>query len=259
MSFHDLFDLTGRAALVTGGSKGIGKAIARALAEAGADVILVARHEDELAAAAAEVGDGLDDVKVAVRVCDMNDRPAVDALADWAIRTLGKVDILINSAGSNVPQNLVDIDDDDWDRIVELNLTSCMRLARALAPRMIENGWGRIVHLSSVMGLASNPGRGAYSATKAALIGMTRAHALELGPSGVTVNCIAPGPIMTDLPMNLLSNEQKQSFAELTAVKRWGQVIDVVGPAMLLASDAGAFITGTTLLVEGGMICRTFE
>ena len=258
MSFHDLFDLNGRAALVTGGSKGIGKAIARALAEAGADVILVARGEDELAAAAAEVGDGLS-VKVAVRVCDMIDRPAVDALADWAIRTLGKVDILINSAGSNVPQNLVDIDDDDWDRIVELNLTSCMRLARALAPRMIENGWGRIVHLSSVMGLASNPGRGAYSATKAALIGMTRAHALELGPSGVTVNCIAPGPVMTDLPMNLLSDEQKQSFAELTAVKRWGQVIDMVGPAMLLASDAGAFITGTTLLVEGGMICRTFE
>jgi NAD(P)-dependent dehydrogenase (short-subunit alcohol dehydrogenase family) len=258
MSFHDLFDLTGRAALVTGGSKGIGKAIARALAEAGADVILVARHEDELTAAAAEVGDGLD-VKVLVRVCDMNDRPSVDALAAWAIETLGKVDILINSAGSNVPQNLVDIDDEDWDRIVELNLTSCMRLARALAPGMIENGWGRIVHLSSVMGVASNPARGAYSATKAALIGMTRAHALELGPSGVTVNCLAPGPVMTDLPMNLLSDEQKQSFAELTAVKRWGQVIDMVGPAMLLASDAGAFITGTTLLAEGGMICRTFE
>ncbi len=124
---------------------------------------------------------------------------------------------------------------------------------------MIERRWGRIIHLSSVMALASNPGRGLYSGTKAALIAMARAHALELGPFGITVNCLAPGPIATDLPMNLLSAEQKQRFSDRTAVKRWGQPIDMVGPTLMLASDAGAYITGNVILADGGMLCRTFD
>lgn len=255
---NKLFDLTGRVALITGGSKGIGKAMARAFAEAGADVAISARHEDELKSAVAEIGAGLSR-KIAYRVADMASREQTDDLARWALDTFGRVDILVNNAGSNKPQNLVDATDDLWDQIIELNLTSCMRLARALAPQMIARKWGRIIHLSSVMALASNPGRGSYSATKAALIGMMRAHALELGPVGVTVNCIAPGPVATDLPMNLLNDEQKRRFAELTAVKRWGQTIDMVGPAMMLATDAGAFITGTVVVADGGMLCRTFD
>jgi NAD(P)-dependent dehydrogenase (short-subunit alcohol dehydrogenase family) len=255
---NTLFDLKGRVALITGGSKGIGKAIARGFAEAGADVAIAARHEDELRKAAEEIGEGLS-TRVEYRVTDMHDRKQVDELAGWAIRTLGKVDILVNNAGSNRPQPLVAIQDQDWDQIVELNLTACMRLARAVAPGMVERKWGRIIHLSSVMALASNPGRGCYSATKAALLGMARAHALELGPHGVTINSIAPGPIATDLPMSVLNDEQKAKFRELTAVKRWGQVADLVGPALLLASEAGAFITGNVLLVDGGMLCRTFD
>lgn len=255
---HPLFDLTGRTALVTGGSKGIGLAIARALAEAGADVAVSARHESELQAAVEQIGRGLSR-KVAYRVSDMSDRWQTDSLAAWAVETFGRVDILFNNAGNNKPQPLVDTTDPLWDEIIELNLTSCMRLARALAPQMIARKWGRIIHLSSVMALASNPGRGCYSATKAALIGMARAHALELGPHGVTVNCIAPGPIATDLPMNLLNDEQKHKFAELTAVKRWGQTSDMVGPALLLASEAGAYITGNVILADGGMLCRTFD
>ena len=183
----------------------------------------------------------------------------MDDLAAWSLANMGPVSILVNNAGSNRPQPLVEIQDKDWDEIIELNLTSCMRLARSLTPAMIEQKWGRIIHLSSVMALASNPGRGCYSATKAALIGMTRAHALELGPHGITVNCIAPGPIATDLPMSVLNDEQKKKFKELTAVKRWGQVIDMVGPALLLASDAGAYITGNVILADGGMLCRTFD
>ncbi|MFO0871271.1 MAG: 3-oxoacyl-ACP reductase family protein [Pirellulales bacterium] len=256
--FHQLFNLTGRVALITGGSKGIGKAIARALAEVGADVAISARHEDELRDAASEIGAGLG-TRVETFVADMYQRGDVDRLAAWALRTFGRVDILINNAGSNRPQLLVDTTDDSWDRIFELNVTSCMRLARALAPQMVEHRWGRIIHLSSVMALASNPGRGCYSATKAALIGMARAHALELGPYGVTVNCIAPGPVATDLPMSVLNDEQKRKFAELTAVKRWGQTSDMVGPALLLASDAGAFMTGTVIVADGGMLCRTFD
>jgi NAD(P)-dependent dehydrogenase (short-subunit alcohol dehydrogenase family) len=253
-----LFDLSGRTALVTGGSKGIGKAVARGYAEAGADVMICARHEDELQVAAQEIGDHLD-VRVEYLVTDMVDRSDVDTLARETLSRLGKVDILFNNAGSNSPQSLVDTTEEIWDRILELNFTSCMLLARSLVPGMIERRWGRIIHTSSVMAFASNPGRGLYSATKGALVAMARAHALELGPYGITVNCLAPGPVMTDLPMNLLNDEQKKLFAERTAVKRWGQVQDMVGPTLLLSSDAGAFITGTTILADGGMICRTFD
>ena len=256
--FENLFNLRGRVALVTGGSKGIGKAVARGFAEAGADVAIAARHENELQQAAEEIAAGLT-VRVASRSADMTSRDQIRELAEWAERTFGKVDILVNNAGSNEPQLLLETTDAVWDRILELNLTSCMQLSRAVAPRMIQQRWGRIIHLSSVMALASNPGRGLYSATKAALIGMARAHALELGPYGITVNCLAPGPVATDLPMNLLNEEQKRRFAERTALKRWGQTIDMVGPALLLASDAGAYITGTVILADGGMLCRTFD
>jgi NAD(P)-dependent dehydrogenase (short-subunit alcohol dehydrogenase family) len=254
---HPLFDLAGKSALVTGGSKGIGKAIARLFAEAGAEVAICSRHEDELTSAAAEIAEGLS-VRCVHRVADMTKRDDVDALADWSVSSLGKIDILVNNAGSNEPQALLAQSDESWDRIMELNLTSCMRLSRALAGDMVERGWGRIIHLSSIMALVSNPGRGAYSATKAALVGMMRAHALELGPRGVTVNCIAPGPIMTDLPMSLLSDEQKKSFAERTALQRWGDPIDMAGPALMLASEAGRYITGAVIVADGGMICRSF-
>jgi NAD(P)-dependent dehydrogenase (short-subunit alcohol dehydrogenase family) len=256
--YTSLFDLTGRSALVTGGSKGIGKAVARGLAEAGADVMICARHEQELRAAADEIADQLS-VRVETIVADMTDRQQVAHLADEAMRRLGKVDILFNNAGNNQPQTLLDTTEEVWQRILELNFTSCMLLARALVPGMIERQWGRIIHTSSVMAFASNPGRGLYSATKAALIAMAKAHALELGPHGITVNCLAPGPVMTDLPMNLLNDQQKQAFAERTAVKRWGEVADMVGPVLLLASAAGAFITGTAILADGGLLCRTFD
>lgn len=254
----ELFNLSGRTALVTGGSKGIGKAVARGLAEAGASVAISARHEDELKAAQAEIADGLD-VRVEYFVADMCDRAAVKKLAADVLSKFGRCDVLFNNAGSNKPQPLVEATEEAWDNIVELNLTSCMLLSRELAPSMIKNKWGRIVYTSSIMGLASNPARGCYSATKAALIGMARAQALELGPHNITVNCLAPGPVATDLPMSLLSPEQKKIFAERTAVKRWGQPVDMVGPVLMLATQAGAFITGNVILADGGILCRTFD
>ncbi len=254
----ELFNLSGRAALVTGGSKGIGKAVARGLAEAGANVAISARHEDELKKAKAEIADGLN-VKVEYFVADMFDRGAVKKLAADVLTRFGRCDVLFNNAGSNKPQPLVDTTEEAWDNIVELNLTSCMLLSKELVPAMIKNKWGRIVYTSSIMGLASNPARGCYSATKAALIGMARAQALELGPHNITVNCLAPGPVATDLPMSLLSPEQKKIFAERTAVKRWGQPVDMVGPVLMLSTDAGAFITGNVILADGGILCRTFD
>ncbi|MEC7720075.1 MAG: SDR family oxidoreductase [Planctomycetota bacterium] len=255
---NKLFDMTGRCALVTGGSKGIGKAVARGYAEAGANVVISARTEADLKEAVDEISEGLD-VHVSYFVADMGDRDQVKALANYATETLGKVDILFNNAGSNKPQPLVETTEDVWDEILELNFTSCMLLSQELAPGMIERGWGRIVYTSSVMAVASNPGRGLYSATKAALIAMSKAQALELGPHGITVNCLAPGPIATDLPMSLLNDEQKKRFAERTAMKRWGEVEDMVGPVLLMSSDAGAYVTGTYILADGGLVCRTFD
>jgi NAD(P)-dependent dehydrogenase (short-subunit alcohol dehydrogenase family) len=171
---------------------------------------------------------------------------------------MGRVDILVNNAGSNTPQSLDQTTDESWDQIMELNLNSCMRLSRAVVGGMKERKWGRLIYTSSIMALASNPGRGAYSATKAALTGMVRAYALELGPYNITVNCLAPGPFLTDLPLNLLSKDEKEAFAARPALKRWGEPAELAGPALLLASEAGSYITGTTIVVDGGTLCRTF-
>lgn len=252
-----LFDLTGKVALITGGSKGLGKAMARGFAEAGADIVICSRHQDELEQALPEILKGTN-ARGRSFVVDMTNRSEVNALAKSAVEVMGKVDILVNNAGSNVPQMIDEIEDEKWDRIVELNLTSCMSLSRALIPQMKHRRWGRIIHISSVMGLTSKAGRGCYSATKAALIGLARAMALDLGPHGITCNCIAPGPFATDLPMSVLSKAEQDVFAERTALGRWGDPRELAGPALLLASDAGSYITGTTLLVDGGNLCKTF-
>ncbi len=251
----DLFNLDGRVALVTGGSKGLGKEMARGFAEAGADVMISSRSEDDLKDAASYIGEGLD-VKVEWKVADMIDREASDQLAVETISRLGKVDIVVNNAGSNTPQAIDEIVDEDWDRIVELNLTSCMRLTRAVVPGMKERKWGRVIHISSILGLGSKEARNVYSATKAGLIGMAQASALDLGPFNITVNCIAPGPFLTDLPMSLLSDEEKKKFSDMTALDRWGQPRELAGPALFLASEAGSYTTGTTILVDGGAYAR---
>ena len=251
----ELFDLSGKTALVTGGNKGLGKAMARGLAECGADVMIASRSEEELEAAAAEIGEGADG-RIEWKVVDMLERGAVDELADETLERFGKVDILINNAGMNQPQAIDEITDDVWDRVTEVNLTTHMRLTRMLVPQMKERQWGRIIHISSVLGVGSKPGRNVYSATKAALIGMAKASALDLGPHGITVNCIAPGPILTDMPMSLLNDQEKKEFSDRTALNRWGQPRELAGPAIFLASDASSYVTGEVLLVDGGAFAR---
>ncbi|MGC8638577.1 MAG: SDR family NAD(P)-dependent oxidoreductase [Isosphaeraceae bacterium] len=252
-----LFDLSGRVALVTGGSKGLGKAMALGFAQAGADVVISSRHEDELQAAAREIRSG-SQARVEYVVADMSRRGEADRLAQAAIETMSRVDILVNNAGSNLPQTIDQIKDEDWDRLVELNLSSCMALCRALAPFMKERRWGRIIHISSIMGFSSAGGRNAYSATKSALLGLARASASDLGPYGITVNCIAPGPFLTDLPKSILTQEKQDEFARGTALGRWGQPEELIGPALLLASDAGSYITGASLVVDGGCLAKIF-
>jgi NAD(P)-dependent dehydrogenase (short-subunit alcohol dehydrogenase family) len=252
---NPLFDLTGRVALITGGSRGLGLAMARAFAAAGADIVISSRHEDELRTALQEVqsaGPG----RAAYVVADMTNRDDVQNLACKAMSQMGRVDILVNNAGSNVPQAIDEIRDEDWDRFLELNLTSCMSLTRALAPQMKERRWGRVIHISSIMGLASTQGRNVYSASKSALIGLCKASALDLGGYNITVNCLAPGPFLTDLPGKVLTEAQKAALAQRTALGRWADPRELAGPALLLASDAGSYITGTVLIVDGGTLCK---
>jgi NAD(P)-dependent dehydrogenase (short-subunit alcohol dehydrogenase family) len=253
--FPKCFDLTGKVALVTGGSKGLGKAMARGFAEAGADVFLASRTEADLRSALPEVlaGTGRSG---GYAVVDMGIRGQADVLARAALDRFGRVDILINNAGTNKPQAIDQITDDTWDAVLEINLTSVMALTRALVPQMKERRWGRVVHISSVLGFLSKEKRNIYSATKSALLGLARASAIDLGPFGITVNCLAPGPFLTDLPASVLSEAEKKAFADHTAVGRWAQPDELVGAALLLASDAGSYITGSTIVVDGGFMVR---
>jgi NAD(P)-dependent dehydrogenase (short-subunit alcohol dehydrogenase family) len=229
--------------------------MARAFAEQGADVMVTSRHEDELRAGAAEIAKGLK-VKVEWLVNDLTQPKQADELAKAAVARLGKVDILVNNAGTNLPQPIDQVTDEAWETMIQLNLTGLMKLTRALVPGMKERKWGRIIHISSVLGLGGKEGRNGYCATKAAVIGLAQASALDLGPHNVTVNCIAPGPFLTDLPGKLLTDVQKKHFADRTALGRWGKPEEIAGPVLLLASDAGSYITGSVLLVDGGCSAR---
>ncbi len=251
----ELYNLAGKVALVTGGSKGLGKAMARGLAEVGADVVISSRTEGELRPALEEILHGTGR-KGRYVVADMSKREDVKRLARTTLDQMGRVDILINNAGTNEPQPIDQISDEAWDRVMEINLHSVMALTRALVPQMKARHWGRIIHISSVMGFISKEGRNVYSATKTALLGLARANALDLGPHGITVNCIAPGPFLTDLPGRLLSDEEKRKFAERTALGRWGDPKELIGPVLLLATDAGSYITGQTIVVDGGWLAR---
>lgn len=253
--YEKLFDLTGRCALVTGGSRGLGKAIARAYAEHGAAVMICSRNAEELEAAAREIGEGLA-VRVEWLTADLSQAEESQRVADETLLRLGRVDVLVNNAGSNIPERADRITDESWERIIELNLSSAMRLTRALLPQMIERQWGRVIHVSSVLGLGGKLGRSTYSATKAGLIGMTRSSALDVGQFGITVNCISPGPFLTDLPLRVLTDAEKADFGQRPALKRWGNPEEIAGAALLLGTDAGSYITGTSLLVDGGVLAN---
>jgi NAD(P)-dependent dehydrogenase (short-subunit alcohol dehydrogenase family) len=250
-----LFDLSGRTALVTGGSKGLGKAMAAGFASHGANVIICSRNADELEATASEIHEATGR-RVEYAVADLTSRDGVASLVEATQSQFGGVDILVNNAGSNNPQLIDQVDDDQWDEILQLNLSSCMALTRAFVPGMKEKRWGRVIHISSIIALAAAPGRSVYAATKAGLIGMARAQAIELGPFGITVNCIAPGPFLTDLPAAKLTEEQRNMVGQRTALKRWGETEELVGPALLLASGAGSYMSGSLIVVDGGILAN---
>lgn len=250
-----MFDLSGKVALVTGGSRGLGKEMARGLAAAGADLLICSRYDEELKATRDQLRQEAKGSVECIAV-DLSRRESVQTLGDRALERMGRVDILVNNAGTNLPQPIDKIKDETWDYILELNLSSCMALTRVLVPGMKERRWGRIIHISSIMAIASREGRSSYSATKAALVGLTRASALDLGSFNITVNCIAPGFFETDLTEELISDDLRKVIAGRAALGRWGKPEELIGPVLLLASEAGSYITGSVLLVDGGILSR---
>lgn len=249
------FRLDGKTALITGGSKGLGLAMARILAEAGASVVICSRSEGELKKALGQI-EVTGTARKGLVVADLVKRSEAERLAEVVQRDYDAVDILVNNAGTNKPQAIDEINDAEWDAVMDLNLNSVMVLSRALCKGMKARGWGRIVHISSIMGLLSKEKRNVYSATKSALLGLCRAMALDLGQYGVTANCLSPGPFLTDLPMSMLSEAEKQAFSDHTALGRWGKPEELAGPLLLLASEAGRYITGANLVVDGGYTIR---
>ena len=242
-----MFDLSGRKALVTGASGSIGGGIARALHLQGATVGVSGTRREALESLAAELGD-----RVHVLPCDLADGAAVDALVPSAEAAMGDLDILVNNAGLTRDTLFVRLTDEDWNRVIAVNLTAAFKLSRSVLMGMMRRRHGRIISISSVVGVTGNAGQGNYAASKAGLIGMTKALAQEVASRGVTANCIAPGFIgsaMTDA----LNEKQKEAILSRVPAKRLGTVAEIAAAAVYLASDEAAYTTGQTLHVNGGM------
>ncbi|MBV8421511.1 MAG: 3-oxoacyl-[acyl-carrier-protein] reductase [Hyphomicrobiales bacterium] len=242
-----MFDLTGKAALVTGATGGIGGAIARAFHRQGATVALSGTRRDVLDQLSGELKD-----HVHVLPCNLADKDEVEALVPQCEQAMGRLDILVANAGITKDNLLVQLRDEDWDQVVAINLTATFRLARAALRGMMRQRFGRIIGITSVVGITGNPGQGNYTATKAGMIGMIKSIAAEYAKRGVTANCIAPGLIATAMTEKL-NDKQRETILARVPAGRLGAGADVAAAAVFLASQEAAYITGQTLHVNGGM------
>ena len=242
-----MFDLSGRTALVTGASGGIGGAIAKALHEAGAKLAISGTRRDALEALAGELGDG-----VQVLPCNLADPEATAALAGQAEAALGQLDILVNNAGLTRDNLSMRMKDEDWALVLEVNLTAGFRLARGVLRGMMKRRWGRIVGITSIVGVTGNPGQANYAASKAGMIGMSKSLAQEVANRGITVNCVAPGFIRTAMT-DALDEKQHERLLGAIPAGRLGLPADIAAGAVFLASEEAAYVTGQTLHVNGGM------
>ena len=242
-----MFDLTGKNALVTGASGGIGGEIARALHKAGAVVTLSGTRIAPLEALAAELGE-----RAHVATCDLSDAASVEALPKLAAEKMGSVDVLVNNAGITRDNLFMRMSDDEWQSVIDVNLTSTFRLCRGVLRGMMKARWGRIVNISSVVGATGNPGQGNYAASKAGMVGMSKSLAAEVASRGITVNCVAPGFITTAMT-DKLNDEQKARILTQVPAGRMGDAGEIAAAVLYLSSPEAGYVTGTTLHVNGGM------
>lgn len=242
-----MFDLTGKRALITGASGGIGGAIATALHGAGAEVALSGTREAPLRDLAAALGG-----RAHIVPCDLSDAAAVDALPKRAGEAMGGVDVLVNNAGITRDQVFMRMSDDDWSQVMEVNLGAAMRLARGVLRGMMKSRWGRIVNVTSVIGATGNPGQANYAAAKAGLVAMGKSVAMEVATRGVTVNAVAPGFIETAMT-DKLSDEQRGAILGRVPAGRMGTAEEVAAATLYLCSREAGYVTGATLHVNGGM------
>ncbi|WP_294621689.1 3-oxoacyl-[acyl-carrier-protein] reductase [uncultured Roseovarius sp.] len=242
-----MFDLTGKCALVTGASGGIGGAIAKALHEAGATVGLSGTRVEPLEALAAELGE-----RAHVLPCNLSDGEAVDALPKQAIEAMGALDILVNNAGITRDQIFMRMSDEEWQSVIDVNLTSTMRLCRGVMRPMMKARWGRIINISSIVGTTGNPGQVNYAASKAGMVGMTKSIAYEVASRGITANAVAPGFIATAMTEKL-TDDQKEAINAKIPAARMGAPEEIAAAVLYLASPEAGYVTGATLHVNGGM------
>ncbi|HIX50097.1 MAG TPA: 3-oxoacyl-[acyl-carrier-protein] reductase [Candidatus Borkfalkia faecavium] len=240
-----------RVALVTGAGRGIGATIARTLAADNTDIAVVDYGEESSAAAALQA---IAEAGAAVRYyrCDVSDFSAAKAVADSVAKDFGKIDILVNNAGVTADKLIMRMSEEDWDRVLSINLKGCFNMVKHVTPYMMRKRYGRIVSISSVVGLMGNAGQANYAASKAGIIGLTKTVAKEFGSRGITANAVAPGFIKTAMT-DALTEEQKQAMYKMIPLGRLGETQDIADAVKFLVSDAAAYITGVVLKVDGGM------
>ncbi|MSP42514.1 MAG: 3-oxoacyl-[acyl-carrier-protein] reductase [Alphaproteobacteria bacterium] len=242
-----MFDLTGKHALVTGATGGIGGAVARLLHARGAVVGLSGTRVETLKELAADLG-----ARTHILPCDLSDAAAVEALPKQAEEALGQIDILVNNAGLTRDNLFLRMKDAEWDVVLNVNLTSAFKLSRGVLRGMMKRRWGRIISITSVVGVTGNPGQGNYAASKAGMIGMSKSLAQEIASRGITVNCVAPGMIKTAMT-DALDEGQRERLLNVIPAGRLGDSADVANCVLFLACEEAAYITGQTLHVNGGM------